>query len=557
MKRVAQRGSLVLLGLLIMLLRGMSWSYRYFTTMQIQTFGGNLMWTLITFLLLTIVAIGQEVIPVDDGKDVREKAPGRLPTAIRLEGIPANIGTGELPPGLEGETDLNAIKQRRIEALQDAVEVLHMRYRGGQDNIGLLLAAQNEPAMAKLDATTVKKERLDHIETALASALLTWQSVKGLQEFGTRGGDSVSEAQARAAVFKFRAVWLAEKAAGPQQPSVGQEGIPANVGTGVRPPGLEGETDLNAIKQRRIEALQDAVKALQVRNDQGLDNINFLLAAQIELASAKLDSTTVKKERLDHIETALASALMAWQRVNALKNVFARGGDSVSEAQARAAVFKFRVMWLAEKAASPQQPVIGQVGIPANVGTGVLPPGLEGETDLNAIKQRRIEALQGAVEALQLRYERALDNINFLLATQIELVIANLDSTTVKIERLDHSETALATALITWQRLKELQKVGARGGDAAAEFQARAAVFKFRAMWLAEKAAGPQSPSVELSRVPQSTDVAPSLTARALNSYPILIYISPCGWITETRCACLTTCHRANHRARRYRPERF
>ena len=40
---------------------------------------------------------------------------------------------------------------------------------------------------------------------------------------------------------------------------------------------------------------------------------------------------------------------------------------------------------------------IGQEGIPANVG-GDLPPGLAGETDLNAIKQRRIEALQGAVD---------------------------------------------------------------------------------------------------------------------------------------------------------------
>jgi len=41
--------------------------------------------------------------------------------AIGQEGIPANV-RGELPPGLAGETDLNAIKQRRIEALQGAVD---------------------------------------------------------------------------------------------------------------------------------------------------------------------------------------------------------------------------------------------------------------------------------------------------------------------------------------------------------------------------------------------------------------------------------------------------
>jgi len=45
--------------------------------------------TFITFFLLTTFAIGQE-------------------------GIPANVGTGVLPPGLDGETDLNAIKQTRI-----------------------------------------------------------------------------------------------------------------------------------------------------------------------------------------------------------------------------------------------------------------------------------------------------------------------------------------------------------------------------------------------------------------------------------------------------------
>ena len=196
---------------------------------------------------------------------------------------------------------------------------------------------------------------------------------------------------------------------------------------------------------------------------------------------------------------------------------------------------------------------IGQEGISANIGSGVFPPGLEGETDLNAIKRRSIEALEGALEALQARYERGLDNINFLRAAQIELAIAKLDSTTVKKERLDHIETALNNALLTWQRPKELQTVGARGGDAASEAQARAAVFKFRVMWLAEKAAGPQQPSAVLSRAPQSTNVAPSLIADEFNSCPILIYTSSGCRITETRCACPTACQRANHRERSYR----
>jgi hypothetical protein len=131
---------------------------------------------------------------------------------------------------------------------------------------------------------------------------------------------------------------------------------------------------------------------------------------------------------------------------------------------------------------------IGQEGIPAGVGTGYLPPGLEGETDLKVINQKWIETLQGCVEAMQARYESGRDNINGLLAAQMELAMAQLDSTTVKKERLDHIEIALRSALLTWQRIKEFQKVGARGGDAAEEIQSRAALFKYRSMWLEEKA---------------------------------------------------------------------
>ena len=156
-----------------------------------KAFGGNLVRTLITFFLLTTIAIGQE-------------------------GIPANVGTGVLPPGLEVETDLSAIKQKRIEALQGAVEALRTRYMSGLDNIDFLLAAQIELAIAKLDFTTVKKERLDHIETALTNALENWQRVEELRKVGLRGGDDATEVKARAAVFKFRVMWLAEKAAGPQ-----------------------------------------------------------------------------------------------------------------------------------------------------------------------------------------------------------------------------------------------------------------------------------------------------------------------------------------------------
>ena len=201
--------------------------------------------------------------------------------------------------------------------------------------------------------------------------------------------------------------------------------------------------------------------------------------------------------------------------------------------------------------------VIGQEGIPANVGTGVLPPGLDGETDLNAIKRKRIEALQLAVEVLRNRYERGLISISFELAAQIELAMAKLDSTTVKQERLDHIETAVISALSVWQRIHELQKIGARGGEEDAEVQARAAVFRFREMWLTEKAAAPQSTAAAVSGVPRSTNIVPIYSVDELNSCPELNCTRPCCWITKTRNDYPIRCPRANQRGRQARLRTF
>ena len=403
--------------------------------------------TLITLLLWTTFAMGQE-------------------------GIPANVG-GDLPPGLAGETNLIAIKQRRIEALQDAMEGLRKRIGGGREDSNLLLAAEIELATAKLESTTVEKERLDHIQTALTSALLAWQQADARQRVGAVGDET--EYQTRAAVFKFLAMWLTEKTAGPHQTPHGPEIILANVGNGVLPPGLDGETDLNAIKQRRIEALQGAVEALKRRFRTGRDNFNFMLSAQNELVIAKLDSTTIKKDRLDHIESAVTSALETWRRVDAEQK--AGLSNRAPECQTRAEIFRYLAMWFAEKAAGPQAPSNEQEIILANVGNGVLPPGLDGETDINVIKRRRIESLFGAVRVLDESSHHGLGNTNFQPEAQMELAVAMLESTTVKKERLDHIESALSSALKAWQTADARLKVGQTGP--ALECQKRATVFKF------------------------------------------------------------------------------
>ncbi len=307
-------------------------------------------------------------------------------------------------------------------------------------------------------------------------ALPTWQRIRELQKVGAIGGEADAEAQARAAVFRYRVMWIKEKAGDNSQlkavelPAIGHEGIPVNVGTGELPPGLENVTELQAIQRSQIEVLRLCVD----RYDGGLININNLLAAQTELAIARLDTTNVKQERLDFIQEALEAALKTWQRIHELQKVASRGGAD-AEAQARAAVFRYRVMWLKEKAGDNGQPkevglpAICHEGIPVNVGTGELPPGLDGVTELHAIQRSQIDALRLCVEVLKNRYRQGLININNLHAAQTELAMARLDTTNVKQERLDFIQEALVSALQTWQRIRELQKVGARGGEADAE----------------------------------------------------------------------------------------
>lgn len=127
----------------------------------------------------------------------------------------------------------------------------------------------------------------------------------------------------------------------------------------------------------------------------------------------------------------------------------------------------------------------------SKIGTGSLPEGLADAPDLAAIKTLRVQAAENEVQALQARYERGLDNINFLLDAHVRLAIAQLDTTDIKEKQLEFIQAGLNSSVLTWQRVKELQKVGARGGDAAAEAQARNGVYRFYIWWHKWKAGEP------------------------------------------------------------------
>jgi hypothetical protein len=122
----------------------------------------------------------------------------------------------------------------------------------------------------------------------------------------------------------------------------------------------------------------------------------------------------------------------------------------------------------------------------SKVGTGAIPEGLL-ETDIKLVRQKRTQAAKQAVTALQARYEGGLDNLTQLLEAQIDLVHATLESEEDKEKRRSAIFEGLQSALLTWQRIKEMERAGARGGDAVSESRARSQVFKFRVMWLKEK----------------------------------------------------------------------
>jgi hypothetical protein len=291
-----------------------------------------------------------------------------------------------------------------------------------------------------------------------------------------------------------------------------QEGIPVNIGTGKFPPGLDGVTELDEIQKSRIDALKQCVATQRSRFERVLNDTSILNAAQMDLVMTQLDSTKVKQERLDFIQEALVATLETWQRIHELQLVGAIGGSADKEALARAAVFRFCVMWLKENAGENQpiallgQPAFGKEGIPVNIGTGKFPPGLVGVLD--EIQKSRIDALLQCVVVQRSRYEQGLNDSNLLLAAQMELAIAQLDTTTVKQERLEFIQDAFVAALKTWQRIHESQLVGTPSGRADKEALARAAVFRFRAMWLKENT-GENPPKELLGQPAVSQDGIP------------------------------------------------
>lgn len=137
-------------------------------------------------------------------------------TVLGQEGFDTARGKGLLPEGIAGVTDIKKVQLLRVEALKDCMQVLNDQISSGTHSMGqlldLYLETQVELALAQLDTTDVKQERLDYIQAALNGAIQIWRIAKDRSAVAAEGSSPLDEARTRADVYKLRVMWLKEKA---------------------------------------------------------------------------------------------------------------------------------------------------------------------------------------------------------------------------------------------------------------------------------------------------------------------------------------------------------
>lgn len=271
-----------------------------------------------------------------------------------------------------------------------------------------------------------------------------------------------------------------------------QDDLPISIGTGEFPPKVDVSTDTRELRELEIEAFSSGFEILRSRFASGQIQVNLLLDQLSHLTEARLQIATSKQERVDVLQDSFVNALTIWQRVFELKKVGQRGGEEDAEALSRVAVYRYRVMWLQEfnevAVQGAKVPNVDLLQLPESFLKGELPSGLD-STDLDIVCNLHVKALEACLQTVKVRYERGSIPIAVYCNTIEALNDARLKIATTKQARLDVLEGSLVNALLLWQRIHELQKVGQRGGEAEDETKARALMLGYRARWLEETVA--------------------------------------------------------------------
>ena len=269
-----------------------------------------------------------------------------------------------------------------------------------------------------------------------------------------------------------------------------QDDLPISIGTGEFPPKVDVSTDIHELRELEIEAFSSGFEILRSRFASGQIQINLLLDQLSHVTEARLQIATSRQERVDVIRDSFANALTIWQRVFELKKVGQRGGEEDAEALSRVAVYRYRVMWLQEfnevAVQDAKVPNVDSLQLPESLLKGELPSGLD-STDLGIVSNLHVKALEACLQIVKVRYERGSIPIAVYYNSIDALNDARLKVATTTQARLDVLKDSFINALLSWQRIHELQKAGQRGGQADDEAKARAVVFGYRARWLEEK----------------------------------------------------------------------
>ncbi len=271
-------------------------------------------------------------------------------------------------------------------------------------------------------------QNLDSQVAGRNSSLLTWQRIKELQKVGARGGDAAAEAQARSQYFNFD-VQVKEALSGTTGLYANEQnlryllGMPATDGEVLKPVSapMEGEVILDW-----DSALNDAlVQRVEIRRQKWT-----IKRRELELIAARMN----RRPRLDFLSQyryrGLGDALIDKYDPNnsfnsLYQNIFE--GDyqewqaglelsyPVGMRQASAAVTNARWNLARDCAVLKEQ----ELRISHDLSIAARRVARSYQLLLSNYNRQNSDRLQ--VEALQARYERGLDNINFLLQAQQQL----------------------------------------------------------------------------------------------------------------------------------------
>ncbi len=263
------------------------------------------------------------------------------------------------------------------------------------------------------------------------TSLLTWQRLKELQKVGARGGDAAAEAQARSQYYNFD-VFVKDALGGTQGLYAAEQrlrylmGVPATDGALIKPIAqpMEGEvildwnSALNDALIRRVEIRRQKwnikrreLEVIAARHNR-LPTLDFLSQYRYRgLGDSLVESRNPNDQFNSLYQNIFTGNFQEWQAGLEL-------AYPVGMRQAGAALAHARWNLARDTARLKEQ----ELRISHDLSNAARQVSRSYQLVLSNYNRQDSDRQQ--IEALQARYERGLDNINFLLQAQQQLAIS-------------------------------------------------------------------------------------------------------------------------------------